>query len=246
MSETIKAHYQVLNELRRLDDQVYRIRRDAEKIPQEIDKLNTTLNQKKEENQSKRVTLDAVEKQLRAREIELKEREDKLKKAEEKMMEVKTNEEYQAAQKENDGQRAEKSKLEEEIITLLNQAEEQRKVFKQFDTEFKTFEAAITQDLKRLEQERSKLVQDLEKETSKRSHITPQLPTDISSIYLKLADRMAGGSISVVENGLCLGCNMKVRPQLYNEILGLKAVHRCSNCGRILTLPAQTPQSESA
>jgi predicted nucleic acid-binding Zn-ribbon protein len=236
----------VLNELRRLDDQVYRIRRDAEKIPQEIDKLNSTLTQKREENLSKKTTLDAVEKQLRTREIELKEREDKLKKAEEKMMEVKTNEEYQAAQKENEAQRVEKAKLEEEIIVLLNQAEEQRKVFKAIDTEFKSFETAITADLKRLEEERKKLLQDLEKETSKRSHITPQLPTDISSIYMKLADRMAGGSISIVENGLCLGCNMKVRPQLYNEVLGLKAIHRCSNCGRILTLAIQTQQSESA
>ena len=47
--------------------------------------------------------------------------------------------------------------------------------------------------------------------------------------------------IVAAENGLCMGCSMRIRPQLYNEVLGQKVIHPCPTCGRILVVvPKET------
>lgn len=238
LSEFMKAQYQVLGELRKIDEKIARLDLDIEKIPEEQNKLNESLGSRKTAYDTAKRLFDEIEKKLRRAESDLKEKEDKLAKAEDKMREVKTNEEFQAATKENEGQKKEKSTLESLVITLLSEVEAQKTKLKDVEKEFKTYQEAIGKDIVKLEEERTRLAHTLEEAVSKRTSAAGQLSPDVAGLYKRVTSRMKGVAVVAAENGMCQGCNMKIRPQVYNEILGFKAVHSCPSCGRIVIIPS--------
>jgi predicted nucleic acid-binding Zn-ribbon protein len=246
LSDVMKAQYTILAELRRIDEKVARLQLDVERIPQEMGKLEQALGAKRDEFNKTKHTVDENEKKLRKAEQDLKAREDLLTKAQGKMMEVKTNEEYQAAMKENASQKEAKGGFEETVLKLLNDVEDQKTKLKESETVFKTYESTIQADVKRLEDERSRMLKLLEEQITLRSGMASQLSPDVHSLYARVANRIKGVAVVFVENGSCMGCHMKMRPQLYNEILGFKTIHRCPSCGRILILAPKDTDTADA
>jgi predicted nucleic acid-binding Zn-ribbon protein len=237
----MKNQYQILADLKRVDEKVVRLQRDRDRIPQEIGVLDAACQKRREEFTKAKEQFDATEKKLRAAESDLREREDRLRKAEGKMMEVKTNEEYQAAIKENDSQKKEKAGLEDQVLQLITEVEEQRRQLKEVEKTVQAYESTVKEDKKKLETEQAKLEALLKEQLERRDSISSQLAPETASLYSRLAAQFKGMAVATAENGMCLSCNIKIRPQLYNEVLGYKAIHRCPSCGKILiVLPAET------
>lgn len=230
----MKVQYKVLGKLKRLDEKLYRIQVELEKIPEEVKKLEAKLSDHKNELNLHKANFDSNEKALRKAELDLREKEDFIKKAESKMMECKTNEEYQAAQKEIDGFKIEKSKLEEVVLSSMNGIEGHRNNLKTAEGKFKEQEAVVNKEKKEYEEARQKLLRSYEEQGQQKESIVGQLSPDVASVYRKAFAATKGIAICLADNSSCMGCNMRVRPQLFNEILGAKAIHRCPSCGRIL------------
>lgn len=241
----MKAQYQILAHLKRIDEKVTRLKLEADRIPEEIGKLEKALSGRKAEFTTSKDTFDTHEKALRKAEMELKEKEDSLRKAEGKMMEVKTNEEYQAALKENQGQKSEKAKLEEQVITLMNGMDEHKKRFKEAEKVLKDYEGAFQTEKKTLEEDRKKVVHQMEQQLQLRNETAAKLSPDVKFIYDRVVTRVKGVSIVRAENGMCQGCHRMIQPQLFNEVLGQKAIHKCQNCGKILLVASQELPEET-
>jgi uncharacterized protein len=241
----MKEHFRILAELKKVDDKVIRLQTELERLPKELKSLDDKLSHEKEQFTSIKSTCDELEKKQRRAEGDLKEKEEYLRKAEGKMMEVKTNEEYQAALKENETHKQDKGKLEEVVLQVISQLELQRTTLKEAEDKFKAAEKSILEERKVLEEERKKLATHYEELLAKQSSVKQGLPPHILVVYNRLNGRMKGGVIASAEGGMCRGCNMRVQPQLYNEMLGFKAIHRCGSCGRILVvnLPEDAPQT---
>jgi len=235
----MKEQYEILAQLKRVDEKVNRLQNEADRIPAELAKLEQALASRKAEFGTSKEAFDTQEKALRKAEGDLKEKEEGLRKAEGKMMEVKTNEEYQAALKENQGQKGEKGKLEEQVLTNMSQAEEHRTKFKEAEKTLKEHETAYQRDKKTLEEDRLKVVNQIEHQLQLRNQMSAKLSPDVATIYNRVVNRTKGVSIVRAENGRCQGCNRTIQPQLYNEVLGQKAVHKCQNCGKILLVASQ-------
>lgn len=240
-SDSLQSQYALLAELKQIDDKAYRIRIDIDRIPLQIETLGKSLDERRKKLETARAALDNCEKKLRAAEAELRDREDKLVKAESKMMEVKTNEEYKAAMKENQMSRDSKGTLEERVLALLNEAEQQRTIFKALEAEFRTEEAKIQAEQKILQDENDKLAESLAQAKQRRATKAAELVPDVKDLYDRVCAISATHTIVFGDAGMCRGCNMKIRPQLYNEILGYRAVHRCASCGKILILTTSSP-----
>lgn len=234
MSEANKAQYQILSQLKRIEEKIARLKTQAAHIPQELSTLESALKERKTEFDHAKTVFDGHQQSLRRAESDLKEKEEALRKAESKMMEVKTNEEYQAAMKENEGQKKEKVALEEKVLTLMNQLEEHRKVLKDAEGKYKQFEGAQQGDKKKLETDRVTILRGIEEQTQVRDQAAAQLTPELKEMYRIVTIKTKGVPISKAENCTCLTCNMRMRAQLFNEILGFKTFHRCPNCGRIL------------
>lgn len=230
----MKTQFRTLGKLKRLDEKLYRLKTEIERIPEEIKKLEQRLLKHKEEFNLQKANFDSQEKLLRKAELDLKEKEDFIRKAESKMMECKTNEEYQAAQKEIEGFKSEKSKLEETVLTSMNGIEGHRNTLKAAEQKFKQEESVFNAEKKEYEETQTKLVKSYEEQGGQKESLVSQLSPDVAATYQRVFQTTKGIAVCLAENSSCLGCNMKIRPQLFNEILGAKAVHRCPSCGRIL------------
>lgn len=230
----MKEQYLVLAELRRIDEKALRLQRELEKIPLEVAKLDKTLQGHKDVYLAVKSSVEETEKTLRKTEQDLREKEDFLLKAESKMMEVKNNEEYRAALKENENHKKEKATLEEKILALMNGLEAAKAKLKTAEEEFKTSETKLLQDKSEYETERLKLVKYFEEQSEKRKNASTKLAADSLSLYDKTRAKYKTAAIEIVDNNQCQGCNMRVRSQLYNEVLGMRALHRCPSCGKIL------------
>jgi uncharacterized protein len=239
----MKDQYQVLSEIKKIEDKYYRLHWELERIPEEIAKINARLKEKEDEFKKIKSGFDDYEKKQRTAEMDLREREEALKKAESKMMEVKTNEEYQAALKENETQKKEKAKFEETVLLLISKVEEQRALLKESEKNFLELQKSLNDEKAVLEEERKKLAIHYEELCTKKNSSASLLKPEIATIYERIARRGEGPAIAFAQGGLCGSCSMKILPQRYNEMLGFKSLHRCGHCGRLLIIE---PQTESA
>ncbi len=107
--------------LQELDTEIVFLRREKTEIPVRIADLNdeiSTLTDLLTHEQERAVGL---EKEKRSKESGLKDEEERLANSEKKLNEVKTNKEYQAAQKEMEDHRIQNSLLEEQILLAMDQ-----------------------------------------------------------------------------------------------------------------------------
>jgi predicted nucleic acid-binding Zn-ribbon protein len=150
------------------------------------------------------------------------------------MMEVKTNVEYQAALKENETHKTEKSLIEEKVLALISDLETFRNTLKEADSEHKARSADFNGQKSRLQEEGRGIQKAYEELLEKRKGVIAQLGADTKVLYEKACSTLKGVAISKIDKGMCCSCNVRMRPQLYNEVLGFKAIHRCPSCSRIL------------
>ena len=230
----MKDQYLILTELKRTDEKIYRSRNELDQIPVDLSNLDNEIGKSLAVYQAVKTTHDDLEKSVRKAESDLKEKEDFLRKAESKMMEVKTNEEYQAALKENETHKTEKGVLEEKVLTLISELEAFRKTLKDADSDHKARAADFTNQKNRLQEEGRGIQKAYEELLEKRKGVLSQLSTDVKALYEKACATIKGVTISKIDKGMCCSCNVRVRPQLYNEVLGFKSIHRCPSCSRIL------------
>jgi predicted nucleic acid-binding Zn-ribbon protein len=241
----MKALYLFLNDLKRIDEKVFRLRQELDQIPVDLAALDTEIGKSLAGFQAVKTQHDDLEKSVRKAEGELREKEDFLRKAESKMMEVKTNEEYKAAQKENETHKGEKEQLEEKVLGLLSELEGFKKTVKEAEGVHQKRAAELTESKGKLQEEGKSIQRSYEDLLEKRKGVLSQMDPNTKSLYEKASQTVKGVPISKIDKGMCCSCNVRIRPQLYNEVLGFKAVHRCPSCYRILVAPVDETEALS-
>lgn len=226
-----------------MDEKVFRLRQELDQIPVDLAALDADISKSLAGFQEVKGRHDDLEKSVRKAESDLREKEDFLRKAESKMMEVKTNEEYQAAQKENETHKAEKERLEEKVLSLLSELEAFKGTVKDADAIHQKRSAELNESKKKLQDEGKSIQKSFEELLEKRKGILGELDPATKSLYEKASLAVKGVAISKIDKGLCCSCNVRIRPQLYNEVLGFKAVHRCPSCNRILVAPVDETEA---
>jgi len=242
LSEPVRSQYSVLTEIQKVDEKVHRLEKELERIPHEVEKITRILQGHSADHQSKKEKLAELEKNLRRAEQELKEKEDLLRKAEGKMMEVRSNEAYQAALRENEIRKTEKSALEDKAIAILTSSEEEKKQLGVLEKEYEASDATLQLNRKNLEAEQSSFLNEMEVCLQTRNELMSRLNDELLTTYRRIRARIKGSVVVRASGGMCEGCNVRLRPQLFNEIIGFKLIHRCPNCGRLLMPPVEEPE----
>jgi len=248
LNDRIQEQFQILKELKAIDDQLRYLENDIQKIPTQIEKIQTELKSKEGEFLKYKSQVEDFEKRIRGHEADLKERDEKIKKSEGKLMEVKTNEEYQAANREILVQKEQSSKIEEGILELMSQLEIQKVSLKTAKGEFEEIQKNALGQIGTLEKEKAELEKEKAEKVKIRETNTTRLESNVALLYMKLTLHSHGAAIAEVNQGMCMACHMNIRPQIFNEILGFKAVHRCthSTCGKILIPVTRVADKEAS
>jgi len=200
----------------RIDSIDEQIKASAEIVAQAKDKLSA--------NQKRRRELEAVVKDLKVQAGKFKRQ----------LNDVKTNKEYSALLKEIEEADSKAEKIEEEILNELIAADEIEKEIKAANAKKASEEERLQKEKEVVSQEKKELEERQAKLLKERGELLPLIPPDQLKLYLRITKKMGGIGLSPVTDDFCSLCQMRIRPQLLDELMEMKKIILCEACGRIL------------
>lgn len=223
-----------LIELQGADKEIFDLKRQLAEIPTRLKSLDLELEAANSGVKKKEEELKAFQLKRKEKEIDLETKENNIKKIQGQLYQVKTNNEYNALEKEIAGLKADKSLLEEEILGIFDRVEAAEKdvagAKKIFDEDKKRIDAEKGKATITKTEIESKLVEFQEK----RKTIVPMIDKETLSRYERILNSKDGMALVPVRGDNCGGCFVHLPPQVINEIRIKEEIIYCERCARML------------
>lgn len=162
-----------------------------------------------------------------------------IQRSETNMKEIKTNKEYQAVGREIAAARKQVSELEDQALQKITQLDELNNEIVASQTTLAELEQNTEQRRSEKQGEFDKVQQDIDVDSLRRDVITKELPANVIKRYESLRAQRRGQAMAIARDGYCLGCNMHLPPQLYNNLFKFEELITCPHCQRMLILKHQ-------
>lgn len=173
-------------------------------------------------------------KNRRQHESELKDVEVKLDKYRDQELLVKTNEQLWAIQAEMRQAQEHIDSIEEKILEEMENADALSAAIDLRGDELKVAEREVTSSLRELDASQKRLENERDDEKRHIESAAAEVGDDLRKLYERVKRARGGVAIGEALDGMCMACNVRLRPQLYLEVLNMQAPVRCDNCKRIL------------
>lgn len=162
---------------------------------------------------------------------------------------VKTNQEFTALLHEISVAKADKDRLEEQQLVLMEEADG-------ISADLKAAERALTDDVKRadagrvqLDADRKQIDAELTRLAAERSTAAATVDARTLALYEQLMKGRKGVAVARMTGDICEACHVRLRPHVTQQVRRNDAVVQCDNCQRILYYVApvvSTSQPEQA
>jgi uncharacterized protein len=231
----VDGQLKTLIALQALDTRIAGLEAEAARIPRAIETLRTRTAEAKKIVDTDKTALDAARKETRAKEKDLEDNQVKRQKFEGQLYQVKTNKEYSAVLTEIEEVKQQKSRIEEEILTLMERQERLAGEIKDAEGRLKTAETEGAGAEKTLRERLATVEAELGGVKGERAAVARALPANVLADYDRLLRARAGLAIvPVLKPNLCGACRMTVTPQRLQELRAQNALLACESCGRYL------------
>lgn len=231
----MKSKIQTLIELQDTEIEIHCVEQVLAAAPQRFEALTAERQSLAEAVEAAEAHLAELNKRYRELEREARQEQDRTAKRAARLHEVKTNKEYQATLKEIDDIKAGVSRIEDEMLTLLDAIEAAKEALKQSREDFADRSQALSDEAAAVERAMDEDRKRLEALRRRRDEIAAQVDPDLLPIYhraqVQQRDRRA---VAGVVNAVCQGCHMNIPPQLYNELQRQDDLKICPLCQRII------------
>lgn len=161
----------------------------------------------------------------------------KISKYRDQMLSVKSNEEYRLLQKEIEHAQNEIRGVEDKILALMLEAESSQGDIKAAEARLKEDQQRVNQERKELESSHQKEVSALESYLKERRDIETQISDELLPRYERVRKFRGGIGLSPAKDYVCVVCQVRIRPQVFQEIRKNDQIIACDACQRILYDP---------
>jgi predicted nucleic acid-binding Zn-ribbon protein len=158
----------------------------------------------------------------------------RLSKYKDQLMAVKTNREYQAMQKELETAQHEIRVFEDRMLDRMIE-------FDEVSAEVKRAEQVVAEERKAIDEERRQLARRVAEAASSldviavdRAALASQFPSALLATFERLVKHRGSSAVVEVRDERCTACQVRVRPQVFNELRRNEIVFQCESCQRIL------------
>ena len=235
----MKKKLDMLEELQEVDQKI-----DALKVAQsgllaELSGINQGVDGAREE-------IATLEAGLALRESEKSELEvthaaelDNIARSETNMKEIKTNKEFQAVGREITAARKQVTDIEERLLLKIGQIEELSGELAAKKSRCDELAENSAQRIVAKQAEIDKIQSDIDADIERRESVAKGLPASLVKRFVILREQRRGKALAIARDGYCMGCNMHLPPQLYNNLYKYEELLTCPHCQRILILKLQ-------
>jgi predicted nucleic acid-binding Zn-ribbon protein len=207
---------QRLIHLQELDSAAERQRRRVADIPALQAALDARLAERTAAVESVKARIAACQAARREIEKDLAAVQGRLSKYKNQLMEVKTNKEYQAMQKEMSVAEQDIGNHETRMLERMEEADVLAVELKAAEAALKSEQAEIARDRQALDAERTSTAADLQRTSEERTAVAAQVSREALAIFDRVAHGRKGQAMAEARVGLCTVCHVRLRPQVFN------------------------------
>jgi len=223
-----------LEELQHIDLKIDEVKRNQSEYPKRIAEYRQQIETEKLALQTVEAALSELQKHKRSKEVDLQRMEERIENDRAKLMQVKTNKEYHAMQKEIENLRAEHDEMETGILKMMERNEEQEHEVRRARESFRVAEQKCQAEIDKFDQELKRIDEALEDMVDKYDEIAARIEPALIDRYLQVRKLRRGVAVVPVIKWTCQGCHMRIPPQVYNLVIRNEDLITCPNCHRIL------------
>jgi predicted nucleic acid-binding Zn-ribbon protein len=158
----------------------------------------------------------------------------KLSRLKDQLMAVKTNKEYTAMLSEIKTAEKHIRDDEDKILDLMEEIESGDAAMKLAETEMRRNRAVIDEDIRIMNESIPALESELEKLRGEKAGVEAGVDPELIAQYRRIADAHKGVALAEAKNELCGVCHVRIRPQMYADLLLTETIMFCDSCSRIL------------
>jgi uncharacterized protein len=149
-------------------------------------------------------------------------------------MEVKTNREFHALQKEIEVADHEIARLDDRDLELMMAADEIAAELEAAEAGLTDAERDVAAGREALQREASQASDRLAVLGTERAALTAELPVQALEMFERVSRSRKGLAMAAAKDGLCTVCHVRIRPAVYYEVRHNAQVLQCESCQRIL------------
>lgn len=224
----------LLIELQKSDSAMSRIHVKKKELPERLAKLEEEFRAVQSLVDETKNRLDALQKDRAEKEGRLKKDGDALRKAKDRLNDVKTNKEYQAVLKEIETMESMSGRIEDEVISLLEDIDRIKAECQEQETGLQAHCGRFEEEKTQIEGEIASLDAELADIQAQNQELRKKVPPEMLKKYEMIKHLHRGVAVVSVWKEICGGCHMNIPPQQYNEMQRNMEIIHCPNCSRFL------------
>jgi uncharacterized protein len=209
------------------------LEKELTRLPEELDGLRADIVELESFLKKEIENLDEVESWKRTHEETLAEEEDRIQKRMQAIDQVQSAKEYVTLQKDLDSIRKRVKDHVNEVLSLMESVEKRRAEVSVRQAEIAEFQRVLAQR----EELFANKMREIEAELGALNTNRATLVATIDKVWFRKYDFLAKRRfppVAKAEHSNCLGCNMGIPPQLFNQLYDMKDMIQCPHCTRLL------------
>ncbi|MBU4052747.1 MAG: hypothetical protein KKA41_00140 [Proteobacteria bacterium] len=244
MANILKQQIDKLANLQKIEMECIKIGKLVKDVPEKVAELENSLKIFEQEMDNIQKQADEIKKEYRKNELDVKENLEKVKKSKGRLGEVKNNKEYQSILKEIDEFTKKNEAIEEKMLGCLESADQTEAIMKAKKIEFESAKVQVEMDKKEILADNAISLKRLEELEEEKADVLKGIQADMMDRYERVKTVVGKLPMARAKNSICLGCNMNMPPQRYNELLKCEEIILCPHCHRILHWVNENERSE--
>ena len=220
--------------LQTLDNRAAELRKEIDSLPKQVADIERKLEVHTRKVEVDRNVMNGNQKERKLLEDDIKVQEQKMSKLRDQMTQAKTNDQYRAFQNEITYCETAIRKAEDRILELMGEAEPLEKNVKAAEVALKEERAKVEAEKDRARQRTAEDKEFLRQASEERKNVAATIPAPTLAHYERIRKRWRGVAIADATDGRCAACQMKLRPQYFQELRHADKLYFCESCGRIL------------
>ena len=226
------SEVQNLIELQQADREILQLKEEIAALPKRVAAIEQKLAGTKARLEAAKAAIKTDEAARRKHETAIQDLQGRVSKYRDQSLEVKTNEQYKALLHEIQFAERDIRDNEDKILELMVDSEAREKDVKSAELELKEETEEIEKEKTAARERTAEDEKQLAEWNAKREKVRAAVPSDLLQHYDRVT-KYRGTGIAEARDQKCMGCQVMLRPQTFNEVRTGQIV-KCDSCQRIL------------
>lgn len=210
------------------------LQKQVSDIPQASANFEADLQRTKNAHQERVAHSKELANRRRTLEGEVDMARTKLARLRDQLMAVKTNKEYTAMLHEIQLAEEQIRGQEDKILEVMEEMESREKDLKQAEQEMLRQCSEIQESIRKTLESTPLLEAELAQLREAKVSMESRINAELLARYRQIADARKGVALAEAKDELCSVCHVRIRPQMYADLLRTETIQSCDSCSRIL------------